>query len=71
MFLMILNAFNIGCKPANALLIIQVNWYPPCCYWVKCNTDEAARGAPGLAAYGGIFRDYSATTTGCYALHAE
>lgn len=56
-----------------------MNWYPPSCNWVKCNSDGAALGSPGTAACGGIFGDFRATSVGCfaanvgssYAYHAE
>lgn len=49
------------------------------CNWTKCNIDGAAKGLPGPAACGGIFRDHSAAVMGCFAanlgianaLHAE
>lgn len=54
--LMILKALRIKCNPASIPLIEQVTWHRPLCYWVKCNSDGAARGTPGLAACGGIQR---------------
>lgn len=51
---------------SKALSIIQVNWYPPLCGWIKCNFDGAARGNPGQAASGGIFRDNSAAILGYF-----
>lgn len=44
---MILKKFAISCKPSKVHSIIQVVWCPPPCYWVKCNTDGAAKGVPG------------------------
>lgn len=35
--------------------------------WFKCNTDGAAKGATGMAACGGIFRDKNAAVIGCFA----
>lgn len=66
-------------KPRNAPLITQVPWLSPPCYWTKCNSDGAAKGAPGLASCGGIFRGHNAAALGCFAanlgvsfaLHAE
>lgn len=77
--LLILRAFNIAGRPIRAPSIIQVNWLPPLCNWTKCNTDGAAKGSPGPAGCGGIFRDHRATFMGCFAanlgsssaLHAE
>jgi ribonuclease HI len=28
--------------------------------WIKCNTDGASNGNPGIASCGGIFRDHNA-----------
>ncbi|MCI10048.1 putative ribonuclease H protein, partial [Trifolium medium] len=53
--------------PPNAPKIKEVNWYPPKAYWIKCNTNGDALGCPGLATYGGIFRDSSAATLDCFA----
>ncbi|RZB99644.1 Callose synthase 7 isoform B [Glycine soja] len=50
--------------PKKAPSIIQVDWTPPICNWIKCNTDGAAKGAPGPAGCVGIFRDRSAITLG-------
>lgn len=66
---------HASCAPS----IKDVVWSPPPCFWVKCNSDGAARGAPGIAARGKNFRDYRAATLGCFAtnlgvsfsLHAE
>ncbi|KAH1215929.1 hypothetical protein GmHk_13G036971 [Glycine max] len=48
----------------NALVIWQVNWYPPLQGWVKCNIDESAKGCPGRAGCGGIFRSHEANFVG-------
>jgi ribonuclease HI len=33
---------------------------PPSLNWIKCNTDGASSGNPGLASCGGVFRDHNA-----------
>lgn len=53
--------------PSRAPSIKEVVWSPPLCFWVKCNSDGTARGALGIAACCGIFRDYRASTLGCFA----
>ncbi|MCI71560.1 ribonuclease H, partial [Trifolium medium] len=42
-------------------------WNHPKASWIKCNTDGAALGCPGVAACGGIFRDCSTPTLGSFA----
>lgn len=39
---------------------------PPLQGWVKCNTDGFAKGSLGFASYGGIFRDHSTNSLGCF-----
>ncbi|KAG5028945.1 hypothetical protein JHK87_012459 [Glycine soja] len=36
--LSILKAFNVMVHPPKAFSILQVDWIPPPCSWVKCNT---------------------------------
>lgn len=75
----ILKAFKVTFHPPKAPSILQVEWKPPPCNWIKYNTYGAARGYPGSAACGGIFRDRSVATLGCFfvnlgiasAFHAE
>lgn len=71
----ILKFFAISGHPPTS----RKSYGPPACTRVKCNTDGAARGAPGWSSCGGIFRDYHASILGCFAanlgisfsLHAE
>lgn len=65
--LTVLRSLDIKGHAARAPRIIQVDWYPPLCTWVKCNTDGAARGQPGHASCGGIFRDHRASFLGAFA----
>lgn len=46
----ILKSFPIKCHPRKAPSIIQVDWIPLPCGWIKANTDRAAKGSPGHAA---------------------
>lgn len=64
--LVIMRSLGIQGHPPKASIIKQVIWYPPICYFIKCNTDGAAKGCPGPAACGGIFRDSSAAVIGCF-----
>ena len=48
----------VRCSP----IIFGVCWFPPSSGWLKLNTDEAARGAPGLAGVDGAFRDHLGST---------
>lgn len=65
--LIMLKAFRVNGHPNKAPKIKQVTWHPPICNMIKCNSDGAAKGFPGLAGCDGIFRDKSATILGCYA----
>lgn len=49
----ILKHLSVTIHPPKANSIIQVNWYKPPCWWIKCISDGALRGNPGLAAYRG------------------
>lgn len=45
-----------GFKPK--LFYCVVRWKPPDHHWVKCNTDGACRGNPGISSYGFCIRDH-------------
>lgn len=51
----ILHLFGASLHPCKAPLIIKVDWIPPCCGWIKVNTDGAAKGSYGHAGGGAIF----------------
>lgn len=65
----ILKHFQVIGKPIRAPVIMEIFWYPPKTGWVKANSDGAARGSPGRAACGGIFRDNSSAILGCFSYH--
>lgn len=65
----LLKACGVETKPRKSPAIIEVIWIPPPCYWIKCNMDGAAKGSPGLASCGGIFRDRSGATLCCFAVN--
>lgn len=65
----ILKKFLITRKHRKTSKIIEVNWHPLNCSWIEVNIDGSAKGAPGLAACGAIFRVSSASTLGCFAYH--
>lgn len=75
----LIKLFKVDCHASKGNLIKQVDWFAPLVGWIKCNSDGSARGAPGYAAAGGIFRDSTCSVKGCYAsflgnlpaLHAE
>ncbi|PNY17703.1 ribonuclease H [Trifolium pratense] len=64
---MILKAFKVHLHPPKAPTIKDIIWQPPTHFWVKCNSDGAALGAPGLASCGGLFRNSSAEFLGAFA----
>ncbi|GAU27662.1 hypothetical protein TSUD_126080 [Trifolium subterraneum] len=53
---MILNTFNIKIHAPKAPKIKEILWHHPLISWIKCNSDGAARGSLGNAAYGGVFK---------------
>lgn len=65
--LVMMKGLWVNGHPSKAPRIKQVTWYPPICNTIKCNCDGAAKGFPGPAGCGGIFRDKSAAILGCYA----
>lgn len=56
----ILKSFMVAGHPIKTPCIRQVDWHTPPCGMIKYNTDGAAKGSPGAAACGGLFRDNNA-----------
>ena len=52
----VLKFFGINTRTSKVLRPLPIRWEFPSSGWVKINTDGAARGYPGLAACGSIFR---------------
>ncbi|XP_062021345.1 uncharacterized protein LOC133737886 [Rosa rugosa] len=65
--LCICSALGISSRASRTHQIREVNWHAPCVFQLKVNTDGAARGTPGLAGFGGIFRDHLGNCMGCFA----
>ena len=65
--LCILHRIGIRGRPPKAPRIVEVMWHVPSISCIKINTDGAARGSPGLAGFGGIFRDHLGRVLGCFA----
>lgn len=63
----VLKPFSITCYARPAPSIKEIEWKPPMCNWMKCNTDEAAHGSLGNASCGGILSDYRAVVADCFA----
>jgi ribonuclease HI len=55
-----LKFFNITIHTPRVPCLKEVIWMPPALNWIKCNTDGASIGNPGLASCGGVFRDQNA-----------
>lgn len=65
---LVLKAFKVETHHPRAPRIVEVIWPPPIHNWVKCNTDGAALGNPGLGACAGIFRNnLGENYMGCFA----
>ena len=54
--LITLRCLGVSGIPKPLQRIYSVIWVPPPVGWVKINTDGAAKGSPGLAGAGGIFK---------------
>ncbi|PRQ43848.1 putative ribonuclease H-like domain, SGNH hydrolase-type esterase domain-containing protein [Rosa chinensis] len=52
--------------PKNRVAPRLVLWHPPIFPWIKLNIDGLAKGNPGPAACGGVFRDTHGHYTGGY-----
>jgi len=52
----VIKFFGINTRSGKVLRPLHVRWEFPSPGWVKINTDGVARGYPGLATCGGIFR---------------
>ena len=65
----ILHNLDIKGNPPKSPSIIQVTWNPPPTNWTKLNIDGAAKGAPGHAGCGGIFRTCRGFVEGCFAVY--
>lgn len=48
--------------------ILEVVYHPPMQSWIKCNTNGASNGNPGMSSCGGIFINHEAT---CISYFAE
>ena len=58
----LLSSLGVAPKRGKAPKIQHVLWHSPIFPWIKVNTDGLAKGNPGPAACGGVFRDAS----GCF-----
>ena len=52
----VIKFFGINTRTGKVLRPLPIRWEFPSPGWLKINTDGAARGYPGLATCGGIFR---------------
>ncbi|XP_019458852.1 PREDICTED: uncharacterized protein LOC109358812 [Lupinus angustifolius] len=65
--LLLLRTFKIQLKLNKAPKIVEVKWLMPCDGWIKVNTNGAAKGSPGLAGAGGIFRNINGSCVAYFA----
>ncbi|GAU37904.1 hypothetical protein TSUD_163410 [Trifolium subterraneum] len=63
----VLKHFKVSIHPPKIPLLKEVLWQPPLVNWIKCNIDGAAKGNPGIAACGGVFRNSDANFIFCFA----
>ncbi|KAL6189533.1 hypothetical protein ACLB2K_040921 [Fragaria x ananassa] len=62
----LLASLGVAPKGGKAPRIQHVLWQPPFFPWIKVNTDGLAKGNPGPAACGGVFRDASGGFLGSF-----
>lgn len=48
--------------------VVSVFWHPPLIPWVKINMDGLAKGNPGEAACGAVFKGFNGAFKGCFAM---
>lgn len=60
----VLKLFNVNIHRLKAPTITEVIWRSPLYHWIKCNSDGASLGNPGVSSCGGIFRDFEGTCVG-------
>lgn len=66
----ILKSFAVTSHPFSYQVHIKQNdWLLSPDPWIKCNTDEVAKGNPGLTGSEGIFIDSKASFKGFFAHH--
>ncbi|XP_019451698.1 PREDICTED: uncharacterized protein LOC109353792 [Lupinus angustifolius] len=65
--LLLLRKFQTPLRISKAPRIVEVVWERPREGWIKVNTDGAAKGFPGLAGVGGIFRNNHGDFIACFA----
>lgn len=53
----ILSALGVSWQLGKAPQILILSWHPPPEGWIKANSDGLAKGNPGPAACGGVFRN--------------
>ncbi|KAK9288313.1 hypothetical protein L1049_016764 [Liquidambar formosana] len=64
----ILHSLHLKGIPRKAPKVIPVFWHPPIADWIKVNTDGLSKGNPGIAASGGVFRNYRGFMKGFFGL---
>jgi len=61
--------FRVNLKPPKPQSIKEVIWSHPVLNWVKCNTDGASNGNPGISACGCLFRNANSEFLGAFAIN--
>jgi len=62
----ILKHYKVTIHPPKTPQIKEVVWHPPRQLWLKCNTDGASKGNPGISGCGGILRNATADAMLCF-----
>ena len=67
----VIKFFGINTRTSKVLSPLPIRWEFPSPGWVKINTDGAARGFPGLATCGGIFRESMGEFIGAFSVFLD
>ena len=67
----VIKFFGIKTRSGKVLRPLPIRWEFPSPGWVKINIDGAARGYPGLATCGGIFRGSMGEFIGAFSAFLE
>ncbi|KAK9289067.1 hypothetical protein L1049_017538 [Liquidambar formosana] len=67
--LLVLHSLGVSAIPKKAPIVSEVCWHPPPPIWLKLNTDGLAKGNPGPAVAGDVFRNCRGFVKGIFSFN--